>query len=55
MVAKKDPAGTKNGTGDRVRLESVNGSQYLEAVCLSHWEGEYSDYSEDPDCYQSQH
>lgn len=28
--------------------------EYLAAVCLSHWEGDYSDYSEDPDCYQSQ-
>jgi len=28
--------------------------EYLEAVCLSHWEGDYADYAEDPDCYQSQ-
>lgn len=28
--------------------------EYLEAVCLSHWDEEYSDYSEDPDCHSYQ-
>ncbi|MEG4010491.1 KilA-N domain-containing protein [Microcoleus sp. Pol11C1] len=27
--------------------------EYLEAICLSHWEGDYSSYAEDPDCYQA--